>query len=127
MVSFDNDRCYASRRIMPTSSVGNWIRAATVDNIKPGDGLPVAGTTPPIAVFRSEDGEFFAVDDTCTHQQSSLSEEGYVDGAMVVCGWHMAQFTLRTGEAAGYPADEPLRCYPVEIRDGAVYVRASVG
>jgi 3-phenylpropionate/trans-cinnamate dioxygenase ferredoxin component len=110
---------------MTASPAGSWIRTAAADSMKPGDGLRVPGTTPPIALFRSEEGEFFAVDDTCTHQQSSLSEEGYVDGATVVCGWHMGQFCLRTGAATGYPAEEPLRRYPVEIRQGDVYVRPS--
>jgi nitrite reductase/ring-hydroxylating ferredoxin subunit len=64
---------------------------------------------PPLAVFNLE-GEFFAIDDTCTHGEASLSD-GEVFGEDVVCPFHSGSFCIRTGEATGYPAVVPVRSY----------------
>ncbi|MFJ3673852.1 bifunctional 3-phenylpropionate/cinnamic acid dioxygenase ferredoxin subunit [Streptomyces sp. NPDC090106] len=79
-----------------------------------------ADTLPVIAVFRVE-GEFYAIDDTCSHGQSSLAE-GYVEGCEVECAWHMARFDVRTGKAMCLPATTDLRTYPVTVVDGGIYV-----
>lgn len=68
------------------------------------------------------DGQPFATDDRCTHGNSSLSEEGCLDGPIVECGMHLGTFDVRTGEAVGPPCTQALRTYPVEIRDGQVVV-----
>jgi nitrite reductase/ring-hydroxylating ferredoxin subunit len=95
------------------------IRVCRDDELEVGEAkkLPVA---PPIAVFRTEDG-WFALDDTCTHGQASLSE-GFIDGATIECPLHMAQFCLRTGAALTPPADKGVSTYPVIIEDGEVFV-----
>jgi p-cumate 2,3-dioxygenase ferredoxin subunit len=68
------------------------------------------------------DGEFFVTDDTCTHGEASLCEEGQLDGHEVECTWHMGRFDVRTGEACAMPCHEPLRSWPVRIVDGRVCV-----
>lgn len=76
---------------------------------------------PPLAVF-FVDGDYFVTDDTCTHAEASLSE-GVVEGGKVECPWHSAQFCLRTGAAESFPAETPVRVYPVILRDGHVCIR----
>jgi hypothetical protein len=44
----------------------------------------------------------------------------------VRCPWHHACFSLRTGEAIGAPAFNPLSCWRVEKRDGKVFVRDKI-
>jgi 3-phenylpropionate/trans-cinnamate dioxygenase ferredoxin component len=80
-------------------------------------------TDPPIAVFHTEDGQVFAIDDTCTHQDASLSE-GWLEDCMIECPLHAASFDLRTGKPTGPPAKRPVRTYPVLVEDGVVYVDA---
>src|SRR5215213_5745175 len=80
-------------------------------------------TDPPVAVFHTDDGELFAIDDTCTHQDASLSE-GWLEDCMVECPLHAASFDLRTGRPTGPPAKRPVRTYPVLVEDGVVYVDA---
>jgi 3-phenylpropionate/trans-cinnamate dioxygenase ferredoxin subunit len=77
-------------------------------------------TTPPVTVFNAV-GEFFAVDDTCTHAEASLAE-GYIDDDCVECPAHSAVFSLRTGQPLGPPASRPLRIHAVVIEDGEIYV-----
>jgi 3-phenylpropionate/trans-cinnamate dioxygenase ferredoxin subunit len=79
------------------------------------------GTTPPIAVFRTDDGELYAIDDTCTHQDASLSE-GWLEGCLVECPLHAASFDLRTGVPTCLPARRPVRTHRVTVDDGVVHV-----
>jgi 3-phenylpropionate/trans-cinnamate dioxygenase ferredoxin subunit len=75
---------------------------------------------PPIAVFNVR-GTLYAISDTCTHAEASLSE-GQVDGTTVECPLHGACFDLRTGEALTPPAVEAVPTFPVVVQEDEVYV-----
>ncbi|MBZ6230799.1 bifunctional 3-phenylpropionate/cinnamic acid dioxygenase ferredoxin subunit [Streptomyces olivaceus] len=79
------------------------------------------GTTPPIAVFHTDDGDLYAIDDTCSHQDASLSE-GWLEGCLVECPLHAASFDLRTGRPTCLPARRPVRTHRVTVDDGLVHV-----
>jgi 3-phenylpropionate/trans-cinnamate dioxygenase ferredoxin component len=74
-----------------------------------------------IAVVHADDEQFYAVRDECSHAAVALSE-GEVDGCTLECWLHGSRFDLRTGEPTGLPAMEPVAVFPVEIRDGDIYV-----
>ena len=78
------------------------------------DGKPVAievdGT--PVCVVKVGD-EVFAVADTCTHSEASLSE-GEVTGNKIECWLHGAEFDLKTGEALTPPATQALKTFNVK-------------
>ncbi|MHC5003398.1 MAG: Rieske (2Fe-2S) protein [Planctomycetota bacterium] len=59
-------------------------------------------------------GRIYAVDDTCTHADASLSD-GPIAGDEVVCPLHAATFNILTGEATGPPATEDLDTFPVRV------------
>ncbi len=67
------------------------------------------------------EGVFYATDDTCTHEDASLSS-GALKGDLVKCPLHGSRFSVRTGEPMEDPAEEPLRCYPVRVQDGILCV-----
>ncbi|MDX1646836.1 MAG: FAD-dependent oxidoreductase [Longimicrobiales bacterium] len=67
------------------------------------------------------DGEITAVGASCTHYGGPLGDGLMVDGT-VRCPWHHACFSLRTGEAVGAPALNPLPTWEVEVRDGRVII-----
>ncbi|MFE6486462.1 bifunctional 3-phenylpropionate/cinnamic acid dioxygenase ferredoxin subunit [Streptomyces sp. NPDC057757] len=77
-------------------------------------------STPPIAVFNA-DGELYAIDDTCTHQDASLSQ-GWLEGCLVECPLHAAAFDLRTGQPTCLPARRPVRTHRVTVDDGVIHV-----
>lgn len=73
-----------------------------------------------ICVTRVGD-EVFAIDDTCSHAEASLSE-GDVSGFKIECWLHGAEFDLRTGEVLTLPATIALATYPVRIEANSVTV-----
>jgi NADPH-dependent 2,4-dienoyl-CoA reductase/sulfur reductase-like enzyme/nitrite reductase/ring-hydroxylating ferredoxin subunit len=71
------------------------------------------------------DDEVLAVDATCTHYSGAL-DEGIVAGDTVRCPLHHACFSLRTGEAVGAPAFDPIACWKVDHVGGRFVVRERV-
>jgi 3-phenylpropionate/trans-cinnamate dioxygenase ferredoxin subunit len=65
--------------------------------------------------------QVFAVDDTCSHSDASLSE-GDVTDFKIECWLHGAEFDLRTGEALTPPAVAPLHTYGVHVDGDSVTV-----
>jgi nitrite reductase/ring-hydroxylating ferredoxin subunit len=67
------------------------------------------------------EGRFYAADDTCTHEEASLST-GFLKGALVKCPLHGSRFNVCTGEALEEPAEDDLRTYPVRVEGGRILV-----
>ena len=85
-------------------------------------GKPVAIEVDGVAVCLTRVGnEVFAVEDTCTHSEASLSE-GEVSGTKIECWLHGAEFDLRTGEALTPPATTALKTFKVEVNGNQVVV-----
>ena len=95
-------------------------KACPLSELAPGEALRL-DTAPPIAVIHTEDGEIFAIDDTCTHQDASLAD-GYVEDSWVECPLHASRFNLRTGLVDAPPAKLPVRIHEVRIVDGDIIV-----
>lgn len=67
-------------------------------------------------------GKFYATDDTCTHSGASLSE-GKLNGDIVTCGWHGAEFDCKSGKLVKFPATiRNLTSYKVSIESDDVFV-----
>ncbi len=90
-------------------------------DVKPGQlaAFDVAGTRITVA---NADGRFFAIDDTCTHEQCSLAAEGTLEGTVVTCGCHGAQFDVTTGAVLAPPAFEPVQTYPLRVDGDTIVV-----
>jgi nitrite reductase/ring-hydroxylating ferredoxin subunit len=86
------------------------------------EGVPLLGHVegePVILVRRGSD--VFAIGATCSHYGGPLADGLVVDDT-VRCPWHHACFSLRTGEALGAPALNPVAGYEIEQRAGQVFV-----
>lgn len=101
------------------------IRAASVDDVEPGEALvldtALTGTDEAISLFRDDDGTYYALDDTCSHEEASLAE-GWIEAGEVECPLHSARFCLADGRALCLPATEPVRAHRVEVRGDDVLV-----
>lgn len=101
-------------------SEGESVTVSGGGTLAPGDVRLVEAGDQRICLARTEDGELLAVDDTCTHEDESLSE-GWVEGDCIECPAHNSIFDLRTGEAKTLPATEPVATYRVRLEgDDAV-------
>ncbi|WP_308465523.1 bifunctional 3-phenylpropionate/cinnamic acid dioxygenase ferredoxin subunit [Rathayibacter soli] len=100
------------------------MRICALEDIPLGEAMRVDAVTPPIAIFHTEEDEFFALDDTCTHQNASLAD-GWVEDGSVECPLHASRFDLRTGAVDAPPAKRPVRAHTVTIIDGDVHVSIS--
>ena len=97
------------------------IKVCAVEDIEPGTAISADIDGAQVAVVRTNDGQVYAVRDECSHASVPLSE-GEIDGCTLECWLHGSRFDLRTGEPTGLPATAPVPVYPVEIRDGFVFV-----
>jgi nitrite reductase/ring-hydroxylating ferredoxin subunit len=66
-------------------------------------------------------GRICAVDDTCTHEDASLST-GVLRGELVKCPLHGSRFNVCTGKALEEPAEVDLKTYPVRLEGGRILV-----
>ena len=80
----------------------------------------IAGRTE-ICVAHAEDGNFYAINDVCTHENFLLSG-GELFDLQVECPQHGSRFNLKTGAVTGLPAVIPTKVYPVEVENGEVFV-----
>ena len=67
------------------------------------------------------DGRICAVDDTCPHEEASLST-GVLKGELVKCPLHGSRFNVCTGKALEEPAEEDLRTHPVRLEGGRILI-----
>jgi NADPH-dependent 2,4-dienoyl-CoA reductase/sulfur reductase-like enzyme/nitrite reductase/ring-hydroxylating ferredoxin subunit len=74
----------------------------------------------PVILVRQGE-QVFATGAICTHYSGPLAE-GLVVGGTIRCPLHHARFSLRTGEAEGAPALNPVSCFHVRRQDDMVMI-----
>lgn len=103
--------------------MADYITVGSVDDVDEGDAIVVdqeqTGTADDIAIFHAEDGNFYALDDTCTHEDASLAD-GWIEGVEVECPVHSAKFCLKKGTALCMPATIDAKTHKVEVVDGEI-------
>jgi 3-phenylpropionate/trans-cinnamate dioxygenase ferredoxin component len=73
-------------------------------------------------IISNVDGNYFAIDDTCTHSGASLSE-GKLDGQIVTCDWHGAKFDCKNGKLVKFPGEiMDLKSYKIVIESENIFV-----
>jgi 3-phenylpropionate/trans-cinnamate dioxygenase ferredoxin subunit len=100
--------------------VAEWTRVAAEADVPPGELKGVMVATQPV-VLANVDGDVYALEDQCSHQEFPLSD-GELDGSDVLCIHHGARFDACSGRNKALPAIRPVKSFPVEIRDGEIYV-----
>ncbi len=74
-----------------------------------------------ICLAHAEDGNFYAINDICTHENFLLSG-GELFGLDVECPQHGSRFNLKTGKVTGLPAVVPAKTYPVILEGEDIYI-----
>ncbi|GAB4431147.1 MAG: non-heme iron oxygenase ferredoxin subunit [Anaerolineales bacterium] len=101
-------------------SKAEFYEIAPVVEIPNGERLFVDIGDTPVVIFNIAE-QFFAIGDLCTHDDGPLGD-GDLEGHNVVCPRHGAEFDVRTGKAVSMPAVVDIPAYPVQVRDGMIYV-----
>lgn len=101
--------------------MSDWVSVARVEELLPGQWRTVDVDGTRIVVFNI-DGEYYAIEDVCTHDGGQLTG-GHVEGDQIVCPRHGARFCIRTGVALTAPAYEPTSKFPVQVVNGEIQVR----
>lgn len=99
-----------------------WISVCPIDEISDDMGYRhelADGSA--IAAFQV-DGEFFAINDLCTHGNASLAD-GFIHGFEIECPFHGGRFDIRSGDATGAPCSKPVAAYPTKVEDGQLFVQ----
>ncbi|MCH7758362.1 MAG: non-heme iron oxygenase ferredoxin subunit [Thaumarchaeota archaeon] len=97
------------------------ILAGKTSDLPPGKMLLVESGGKTILVA-NENGNYFAMDDTCTHQGASLSE-GTMEGSTVTCPWHGSTWDCKTGKLIAFASQlKDLASYKVIVESDSIYV-----
>jgi 3-phenylpropionate/trans-cinnamate dioxygenase ferredoxin component len=67
------------------------------------------------------DGQFYAIDDLCTHDGGSL-DQGQLEGDEIECPRHGARFNVTSGQATQLPAFEPVDTHEVRVEGDTIHV-----
>jgi 3-phenylpropionate/trans-cinnamate dioxygenase ferredoxin subunit len=74
-----------------------------------------------VGVFHCGDGELYAIEDRCSHDDGPLAEGEFDSGACTVeCPRHGSLFDLRSGRPRTLPAYQPVETFDVIVEDGVV-------
>jgi uncharacterized membrane protein/nitrite reductase/ring-hydroxylating ferredoxin subunit len=103
------------------SSKAEWVAVANTGELSLNQMKLVHLNGTRIVIAKTEDG-FRAFSDHCTHRGGSLAGGSMICGT-VQCPWHGSQFDVTSGAVKSGPAEQHIDVYPVEIREGKVFVR----
>jgi len=98
----------------------HFVTVAKVGYLQLGELMYVEVDDEPVCLINL-DGELHALNDTCTHEDASLSD-GTIDGDEIECPMHGGAFYIRTGEPAAFPVAVATEKYAVRIVGDEVQV-----
>ena len=101
--------------------MSDFIPACKTSDIPP-DGKLSLEVDDRFVVIACIDGEYFCIDDVCTHDGGPLAD-GELHGFRIACPRHGAKFDIRTGAALTMPAIRPTRSHEVKVEDGGIWVK----
>jgi len=105
---------------MQSNQQQNWVEVGRIEDIPLLGARLVKSAKGDIAVFRTQGDEIFALRDKCPHKGGPLSQ-GIVHGKKVACPLHDWKIHLDTGLAVA-PDEGCAARYPVEVRDGLIFL-----
>ncbi len=73
------------------------------------------------AVYNTPKG-FYATDGVCTHEEAHLAD-GLVIGDIIECPLHQGRFHIPSGKAKSAPVCVDLKCYPVKVEGGQIFIQ----
>jgi len=104
-----------------TTAPSGFASGLSAADVEPGTVRVVQVDGRSLCVGLTEDGEWGAIDNVCTHDGGVLGE-GELDGDAVECPPHGGRFDLFSGRVLALPPVRPVNAYAVHVEDGDVVV-----
>jgi 3-phenylpropionate/trans-cinnamate dioxygenase ferredoxin subunit len=102
--------------------VAKFVKVGRADELTPGE-KKIYEADGILVVVINLDGEYYCVEDVCTHDGGPLGE-GALDDGQIICPRHGSRFDVRTGDALTLPAFEPVPTYQVRVENGDLLVES---
>jgi nitrite reductase/ring-hydroxylating ferredoxin subunit len=98
-----------------------FVAVARVSDLAPGE-MRFAAVEGERIVLAHVEGSFYALRDVCGHRNAPLSR-GKLEGCVIECPLHFAQFDMRTGKLVDGPISADVPVYEVRVEGDTVYAR----
>ena len=99
-----------------------FVPVARVGDVEPGTVRVVEVDGRSLCLGLTEDGEWGAIDNVCTHDGGTLGE-GELDESGVECPRHGGRFDLFTGRVLALPPVRPVAAYETRVEGDVIEVR----
>jgi nitrite reductase/ring-hydroxylating ferredoxin subunit len=103
------------------ANADGFVPVAKTSDVSPG-GMKWVSVDGERRVLANVEGAFYALSDVCGHRNAPLSR-GKLDGYLIECPLHYAQFDVRTGELVNGPVSTTVPIYEVRIDGDTVYIK----
>jgi 3-phenylpropionate/trans-cinnamate dioxygenase ferredoxin subunit len=101
--------------------MSDYVKVASVSDV-PDPGKSVVEVDDRMVVLLHIGGEFYCIDDICTHDGGPLSD-GDLQGTQIACPRHGAKFDVCSGKALTMPATEDTLVHEVKVEGEDIFVR----
>ncbi len=101
--------------------MSDFVQVCKVGDI-PDPGKQIVEVDERLVVVFHVDGQFFALDDVCTHDGGPLGE-GFLEGFVIACPRHGAKFDIRDGRVLCMPATMGTGSHEVKVEGDEVFVK----
>jgi 3-phenylpropionate/trans-cinnamate dioxygenase ferredoxin component len=98
-----------------------FIAVARIGDLAPGE-MKFVAVDGERVVLANVEGSFYALRDVCGHRSAPLSR-GKLEGCVIECPLHFAQFDVRTGKLVDGPISADVPAYQVRVEGDTVYAR----
>jgi nitrite reductase/ring-hydroxylating ferredoxin subunit len=101
--------------------MSEFVKVAELNDLDDGELMAVEVDAELVCLAKVE-GSVYAFTDNCTHISGPLNE-GELEGEVLTCPWHGAQFNVRTGKVLRGPARQDIQTYPIKVEDNSILIR----
>jgi 3-phenylpropionate/trans-cinnamate dioxygenase ferredoxin component len=100
--------------------MSDFVKVAELSDVDDGELMAVEVDGEPVCLA-NVGGSVYAFTDNCTHISGPLNE-GELDGEVLTCPWHGAQFNVCTGKVLRGPARQDIQTYAVRVEGDSILV-----
>lgn len=101
-----------------------WLEVCSVEELGKEDVIRFDYLKKTFALYRDDEGNLYATDGVCTHGNTHLAD-GLVQGKIIECSKHNGRFNLTDGSPARAPVCRGLATYPLEKRNGRLWLNVA--